>query len=115
MEEFSWSDDRSEIDIPGFSKAVGPNTIIPVGALALDFFLLFMSNRNVERHFPEYLPTNESVKRKERRCKVCFGVRKVTSYFCLVSVLRHISAPFINNLGKTPKFLTLNHSYIVLS
>ncbi|PFX25191.1 Retrovirus-related Pol polyprotein [Stylophora pistillata] len=25
---------------------------------------------NVERHFPEYLPTNESGKRKERRCKL---------------------------------------------
>ena len=37
-----------------------------------------LSLRNVERHFPEYLPTNE------RRCKVCFdsGVRKMTSYFC---------------------------------
>ena len=43
-----------------------------------------LSLRNVERHFPDYLPTNESGKRKERRCKVCFnsGVRKMTSYFC---------------------------------
>ena len=76
---------------------------------------------NVERHFPEYLPTNESGKRKERRCKVCFdsGLRKMKCYFCpdcnVVSVLHHISAPFINNFGKTPKLLTLNHSYIVLS
>ena len=45
VEEFSWSDNRTEIDIPGFSQAVGPTTILPVGALALDFFLLFMSNR----------------------------------------------------------------------
>ena len=43
-----------------------------------------LSLRSVERHFPDYLPTNESGKRKERRCKVCFdsGVRKMTSYFC---------------------------------
>ncbi|KAK2552478.1 PiggyBac transposable element-derived protein 4 [Acropora cervicornis] len=43
-----------------------------------------LSLRNVKRHFPEYLPTNESGKRKERKCKVCFhaGVRKMTSYFC---------------------------------
>ena len=45
MEEFSWSDNRADIDIPEFSQAVGPMTILPVAALALDFFLLFMSNR----------------------------------------------------------------------
>lgn len=45
VEEFSWSDNRAEIDIPGFLQAVGPMTILPVGALALDFFLLFMSSR----------------------------------------------------------------------
>ena len=52
VEEFSWSDNRAEIDIPGFLQAVGPMTILPVGALALDFFLLFMSNRilqNIQR------------------------------------------------------------------
>ena len=41
VEEFSWSDDRTEIDIPGFSKAEGPNTILPAGALALGFFQLY--------------------------------------------------------------------------
>ena len=47
VEEFSWSDNRTEIDIPGFSQAVGPTTILPVGALALDFFLLFMRNKSI--------------------------------------------------------------------
>ena len=45
VEEFSWNDNRTGIDIPRFSQAVGPTTISPVGALALDFFLLFLSNR----------------------------------------------------------------------
>ena len=44
VEEFSWSDKRAEIDIPGFSQAVGPMKILPVDALAPDFFPLFMSN-----------------------------------------------------------------------
>ena len=40
--------------------------------------------RHVERHFPEYLPTSDSGKRMERRCKVCSigGKFKRTSYFC---------------------------------
>lgn len=40
--------------------------------------------RYIERHFPDFLPLNESGKRKERRCKVCYdrGIVKKTSYFC---------------------------------
>ena len=40
--------------------------------------------RHVERYFPDFLPTNENGKRKERRCKVCYshGVNKKTSYYC---------------------------------
>lgn len=36
--------------------------------------------RHVERHFPDFLPTNKKGKRKESRCKVC--KTKKTSYFC---------------------------------
>ena len=38
----------------------------------------------IERHFPDFLPLNESGKKKERRCKVCYdrGIVKKTSYFC---------------------------------
>ena len=40
--------------------------------------------RHVERHFPNFLPTNENGKRKEQRCKVCYsrGIIKKTSYYC---------------------------------
>ena len=68
VEEFSWSDDRSEIDIPGFSKAVGPNTILQVGALALDFFLLLMSNRilqNILRETNRYASQTWQSKNKD--------------------------------------------------
>jgi len=40
VSEFTWSINRSEIEVPGFSKAVGT-----IGALAIDFLLLFMSNQ----------------------------------------------------------------------
>ena len=33
--------------------------------------------RHVERHFPDFLSTNEKGKRLERRCKVCYDVGKV--------------------------------------
>ena len=57
VEEFGWNDNRTKIDIPGFSHAVGPTTILPVGIMALDFFLLFMSNRilqNIVRETNRY-------------------------------------------------------------
>lgn len=43
-----------------------------------------MVARQVERHFLEYVPTNDKGKRMERRCKVCSdgGKFKRTSYFC---------------------------------
>ena len=73
MEEFRWSDDMSEIDIPGFSKTVGPTTILPSGALALDFFLLFMSNRilqNILRETNQYAyQTLQSKNKDPSTCK----------------------------------------------
>ena len=41
--------------------------------------------RFVERHFPSYLPLNESGKRMERRCTVCTTnkTKKKTSFYCL--------------------------------
>lgn len=40
--------------------------------------------RHVEKHFPDFLPTNEKGKRLERRCIVCYvgGKVKRTSYCC---------------------------------
>ena len=40
--------------------------------------------RHVERHFPDFLPTNVKGKTLERRCKVCYdgGRVKRTSYYC---------------------------------
>ena len=40
--------------------------------------------RHIERHFPDFLPTNAKGKRLERRCKVCYDGGKVkrTSYYC---------------------------------
>jgi len=43
-----------------------------------------MFERQVERHFPQYLPTTEKGRRMEKRCKVCSDAKKFkrTSYFC---------------------------------
>ena len=57
VEEFNRGEDMTEIDIQGFSKAVGPITIHQAGALALDFLLLFMSNgilQNIMRETNQY-------------------------------------------------------------
>ena len=67
VEEFSWNNNSTEIDIPGFSRAVGPTTILPVGILALDFFLLFMSNRILQNILRE---TNRYASHTLQRIKI---------------------------------------------
>lgn len=44
----------------------------------------FQFVRYIERYFLDFLFLNESGKRKERRCKVCYdrGIVKKISYFC---------------------------------
>ena len=82
--DFQWSCERGNVDIPSFSQVVGPTQVMPDNrkrGRPSDELLLA---RHVERHFPDFLPTNENGKRKERRCKVCYshGVNKKTSYYC---------------------------------
>lgn len=45
LNDFEWSSARSDIDIPGFSQAVGPANVMPRESLAVDFFQLFVDNR----------------------------------------------------------------------
>ena len=45
LNDFGWSSERSDVDIPGFSQAVGPTNIMPRELSAVDFFQLFISNR----------------------------------------------------------------------
>ena len=38
LNDFEWSNATSDIDIPGFSQAVGPANVMPRESLAVDFF-----------------------------------------------------------------------------
>ena len=40
LNDFGWSSERSDVDIPGFSQAVGPTNIMPRESSAIDFFQL---------------------------------------------------------------------------
>ena len=68
VEEFSRDDDSTEMEIQGFSKAVGSITIHRAGALALDFLLLFMSNgilQNIMRETNQYASQTVQSKNKD--------------------------------------------------
>ena len=87
VEEFSWSDNRTEIDIPGFSQAVGPTTILPVGALALDFFVLFMSNRilqNILRETNRYASHTLQAKNKDPTTWKQLSMEELKAFFGLL-------------------------------
>ena len=45
LNDFEWSSTRTDIDIPGFSQAVGPANVMARKSLAVDFFQLFVDNR----------------------------------------------------------------------
>ena len=40
VDSYTWSRERSDIEVPSFTKTVGPTTTLPREALAVDFFLL---------------------------------------------------------------------------
>ena len=44
LNDFEWSSTRTDIDIPGFSQAVGPANVMASKSLAVDFFQLFVDN-----------------------------------------------------------------------
>ena len=47
LNDFEWSSERSDVDIPGFSQAVGPTNVMPRESSAVDFFQLFISNHTL--------------------------------------------------------------------
>lgn len=44
LHDFEWSSERSEVEIPSFSQAVGPTNVIPRESSVVDFFQLFVDN-----------------------------------------------------------------------
>jgi len=40
LHDFEWSSERSEVEIPSFSQAVGPTNVMPRESSAVDFFQL---------------------------------------------------------------------------
>jgi len=85
VSEFTWSINRSEIEVPGFSKAVGP-----IGALAIDFFLLFMSNQffqNILRETNRYASQSLEAKHKDPATWKQVSIEELKGFFGLLIVL----------------------------
>ena len=45
VNEYEWSSEASDVDIPGFTQPIGQVNPLPTGSLAVDFFQLFIDNR----------------------------------------------------------------------
>ena len=45
VDDFQWSCERGNVDIPSFFQAVGPTQVMPDNSAAVDFFQLFVDNR----------------------------------------------------------------------
>ena len=70
VNDFEWSSSRSDIDIPGFSQAVGPANFMPRESLAVDFFQLFVDNRmlgNILRETNRYACQSLQARNKDVR------------------------------------------------
>ena len=71
LNDFEWSSERSDVDIPGFSQAVGPTNIMPRESSAVDFFQLFISNRmlgNILRETNRYARQSLLARNKDVDC-----------------------------------------------
>ena len=103
VEELSWSDNRTEIDVPGFSQAVGPTMILPVGTLALDFFLLFMSNRilqNILRETNGYASQTLQAKNKDTTTWKQLSMEELKAFFGLLVAMSIHKLPCLRDYRK---------------
>ena len=70
VNDFEWSSASTDIDIPGFSQAVGPANVMPRESLAVDFFQLFVDNRmlgNILRETNRYAYQSLQARNKDVR------------------------------------------------
>ena len=71
LNDCEWSSERSDVDIPGFSQAVGPTNIMPRESSGVDFFQLFISNRmlgNILRETNRYASQSLLARNKDVDC-----------------------------------------------
>ena len=67
VDDFQWSCERGNVDIPSFSQVVGPTQVMPNSA-AVDFFQLFVDNRilgNIVRETSHYARQSLAAKHKD--------------------------------------------------
>lgn len=68
VDRYTWSSERSDKEVPSFTKAVGLTTTLQREALAVDFFLLFMYNRvlqNILRETNRFASQSLEAKHKD--------------------------------------------------
>ena len=68
VDDFQWSCERGNVDIPSFSQAVGPTQVMPDNSAAVDFFQLFVDNRilgNIVRQTNRYARQSLAAKHKD--------------------------------------------------
>ena len=68
VDDFQWSCERGNVDIPSFSQAVGPTQVMPDNSAAVYFFQLFVDNRilgNIVRETNRYARQSLAAKHKD--------------------------------------------------
>lgn len=68
VNEYQWSSESSDIEIPGFTQAVGQVNPLPRGSVAVDFFQLFIDNHilgNIVRETNRYAQQTMTQRNKD--------------------------------------------------